>query len=175
MPAPADLKRIVVGVDGSEHATAAIEWAIKLASLTSAEVIAVHAVDAPVYGLSGYEPVLQLDPEWQAEMRKLFDEWCSPLRAARVSFKTVFEEGRPATVIAKVAESFGADLVVVGRRGRGSLTELVLGSVSHELSHQCKRPVLLISQRPRLHGDAAIEVARERADGIPAGAGANRR
>lgn len=58
------------------------------------------------------------------------------------------KDGRPAAVIADVADSLNADLVVVGRRGRGSVAEVLLGSVSHELSHHCKRPVLVISNQP---------------------------
>lgn len=58
----------------------------------------------------------------------------------------VVEAGEPADVIAELAERFDAYLVVVGRRGRGGLAELALGSVSHELSHNCRRPVLLVSQ-----------------------------
>jgi nucleotide-binding universal stress UspA family protein len=55
------------------------------------------------------------------------------------------EDGRPAPVIAAVADRENADIVVVGRRGRGGVAELVLGSVSHELVLSSRRPVLLIS------------------------------
>jgi len=156
-----EIKQIVVGVDGSEHAAAALDWAIGLASRTGAHIVAVHALHLPpVYGVSGYEPLLPLDPEWQAEMKRLFeDEWCSPLRAAAVPFSRVFTEGRPASVIADAAERVDADLVVVGRRGRGSLTELLLGSVSHELSHHCKRPVVLISRQAAAGAESAAREA----------------
>jgi nucleotide-binding universal stress UspA family protein len=56
------------------------------------------------------------------------------------------KDGRPASVIADAADSVDADLVVVGRRGLGGVAELLLGSVSHELAHHCKCPVLLVSK-----------------------------
>ena len=57
-------------------------------------------------------------------------------------------DGRPATVISEAADEFDADLIMVGRRGRGGVAELVLGSVSHELVLHSKRPVLVISSDP---------------------------
>ncbi|HLH69672.1 MAG TPA: universal stress protein, partial [Candidatus Dormibacteraeota bacterium] len=75
---------------------------------------------------------------------------CRPLEEAGVPYRTVERDGRPATVIREVADEEEADLVVVGRRGRGRVVELLLGSVSHELSHTCQRPLLLI---PTPHRD----------------------
>ena len=53
-----------------------------------------------------------------------------------------------ASVIVKVADENNADVVLVGRRGRGGFAELLLGTVSHELVLHCKRPVLVISALP---------------------------
>jgi nucleotide-binding universal stress UspA family protein len=53
--------------------------------------------------------------------------------------------GRPASVIAELAERLGATLVVVGRRGQNGVAALVLGSVSHELVHQSRVPVTVVS------------------------------
>jgi Universal stress protein family len=64
----------------------------------------------------------------------------------RIGAVAAFKDGRPASVTAYTAESADADLVVVGRRGLGGVAEVLLGSVSHELSLHCKRPVLLISE-----------------------------
>jgi nucleotide-binding universal stress UspA family protein len=77
--------------------------------------------------------------------REFEEEWCRLLRESGIRYQRLTEDGRPAGVLAALAERLGADLVVVGRRGRGGIAELLLGSVSHALSHQCKRPVLLIS------------------------------
>ena len=145
------VKTIVVGVDGSDESDAALKWAAKLASALGAEVVAVHAIPPPAYASYPYEfsiPV-EYDAEWREMVKSTFeDRWCEPLRQAGVKFKTVLEDGRPAGVICDVADRSGAELVVAGRRGRGGVAELLLGSVSRELSHHSHRPVVLIS-KPR--------------------------
>jgi nucleotide-binding universal stress UspA family protein len=151
------ISRIVVGVDGSEHADAALDWAVRMAKGMGSEVVAVFAISQPFYFDAGYVTAVappQFDPVWRAEMTKEFEgTWCKPLREAGVQYRTVIEDGRPASVIAKVADGVDADVIVVGRRGRGGVAELVLGSVSHELVLHSKRPVLLISAAagPRSH------------------------
>ncbi len=142
------LKRIVVGLDGSDHAAAALDWAISVAKPIGAEIVAVSALHVPVYAFDPYAIALPLeyDPEWRAAMKQAFEEeWCKPLRESGLRYRMEMKDGRPASVIAEVADAVDADLVLVGRRGRGGVAELLLGSVSHELSHHCKRPVLLIS------------------------------
>jgi nucleotide-binding universal stress UspA family protein len=144
------IRRIVVGVDGSKHSESAVDWAARMAKGMGSEVVAVFAVAPPVYFETGYTaPVLppEFDPEWRAEMkRELEGDWTKRLREMGVQYRTVMEDGRPASVIAQVADSVDADVIVVGRRGRGGVAELVLGSVSHELVLHSKRPILLISK-----------------------------
>lgn len=146
------IERIVVGVDGSAHSEAALHWAVRMAKGMGAEVVAVFGIAPPMYVDGGYMapiPPPQLDPEWRTEIKKEFEQqWCKPLQDASIRYRTIMEDGRPASVIAKVAESVDADVIVVGRRGRGGFAELVLGSVSHELVLHAKRPVLLIPNAP---------------------------
>src|ERR1700687_2296337 len=146
-----NIKRIVVGLDGSAQAAAALEWAIGFARAFSAEVVAVHAIPFLAYAAEfyGMAPPIQYDPERGAEMKRQFEQWlCKPLRDSGLPYQMVLKNGRPATLIAETAESVDADMVVVGRRGLGGVAEVLLGSVSHELSLHCKRPVLLISEVP---------------------------
>src|SRR5690348_3832331 len=146
------VKRIVVGVDGSEHAAAALQWAVAMARGMGSEVIAVFSVAPPSVpfdtGLGAPMVAPQFDESWRSEMKTEFEDvWCKPLRDAGVKYRTVFEDGRPASVIASTAEASDADVIVVGRRGRGGVAELLLGSVSHELVLHSRRPVLVISRR----------------------------
>jgi nucleotide-binding universal stress UspA family protein len=148
---PRGIARIVVGVDGSEHSGFALEWAIRMARGMHSEMVAVYSVNVPVWYASagGAVPPPQFDPEWRAEMQSEFeDRWCEPLKDAGIPYQTRMEDGRAASVINRVADEVNADVIVVGRRGRGGVAELVLGSVSHELVLLSKRPVLVISSRP---------------------------
>jgi nucleotide-binding universal stress UspA family protein len=146
------LARVVVGVDGSPHAEAALQWAIRMAKGMGLEVVAVFAIAPPVYFDTGFGaptvPV-EYDEKWRGEMKREFeDDWCKSLRDAGVRYRTVIEDGRAASVILAVAERENADVVLAGRRGRGGFAELLLGSVSHELVLHSKRPVLVISAPP---------------------------
>ena len=140
--------RIAVGVDGSESSAAALKWAIRLAKGMGSQVIAIYALDIPVYLLEPYDIPIQFDDDWRAAMKSDFEnKWCKPLKIAGVKYRTVMEEGRAATVIAEVAERENADVIVVGRRGRGGVAELLLGSASHELVLHSRRPVMVVSAK----------------------------
>jgi nucleotide-binding universal stress UspA family protein len=165
------ISRIVVGVDGSEHSEAALNWAVRMAKGMGSEVVAVFAITPPVFFDAGYMapvPQPQFDPEWRAEMKKAFEgQWCKQLRDAGVRYRTVMDDGRPASVVAQVADSVDADLIVVGRRGRGGVAELILGSVSHELALHSKRPILLISTAAQPRSDREAGTSRVRPPAAP--------
>jgi nucleotide-binding universal stress UspA family protein len=150
----AAIRRIVVGVDGSDHAARALEIASGLAKQIDAEVIGVHALEPALYappavGVPAAAPPM-LDESLQAEMKRELDEkWSLPARKTGVRFRAVLDAGPPAQVLKKWATQTDAGLVVVGRRGRSGLAEALLGSTSHDLIHDCDRPVLVVPpERP---------------------------
>jgi nucleotide-binding universal stress UspA family protein len=148
MAASRKIKRIVVGLDGSADSQAALGWALDMAKGMGSTVTAVYAVDLPSFYP---EPAvtLQFDDGWRKTMRMQFEEtWCKPLREAGTRYRAVMEDGRAASVISRVAQAEGADIIVVGRRGRGGVAELILGSVSHELVLRSRIPVLVIEPEP---------------------------
>ena len=138
-----EIRRVIVGVDGSEHARRATEWAAALAAPIGAEVIAVHAL-----GLLHHTPSGDLVPAdtHRDEIRNELEEWCAPLRAAGVRYRAELREGNPVTVLLDVTEHTGADVVVVGSRGAGGFPGLLLGSTSTQLAQHAHRPVVIVPE-----------------------------
>jgi nucleotide-binding universal stress UspA family protein len=141
---------IMVGVDGSPEAVRALSWAIHIAQDLRGEVAAVHVLETQFVAYYSLEvgASIQVDDSWREDIRRAFEEeWCVPLKESGLPHRTMLLEGRPATAIGKAAEQLGADLVVVGRRGRGGVARLLLGSVSSELTQDCPVPVVVLSPR----------------------------
>jgi nucleotide-binding universal stress UspA family protein len=136
------IKRIVVGVDGSQNSLVAVEWTAALARLVDAEVVAVHAL-----GL--LEPLDCVDPvpsfPHRQEIRHLFENtWCAPLDAADVCVRHVLRDGPAVEVLLAVADEVDADLIAVGSRGLGGYPELLLGSTSTQVAQNSHRPVIIV-------------------------------
>ncbi len=112
-----------------------------------AEVVAVHAIEIPVYAASGFGsvPLPVVSESDRDELRDVIRrESCAPLSKANVPFSVELIDGAPAAAIMAAAEHADADLVVTGRRGRGGFAELLLGSTSHQLSHHLDRPLVIV-------------------------------
>ena len=137
---------IVVGVDGSDNATSALDWAMSEAAIrqTSLTVLAVHSVPA---GYWTKAPVtLPGDEAVAADLRKraeaAADESASRTGARPDPVTVVAISGFPAQAL--IDASKGADLVVVGARGSGGFTALVMGSVSSQVVQHAACPVVVV-------------------------------
>jgi nucleotide-binding universal stress UspA family protein len=138
---------IVVGVDGSEHSARAVAWCAQNAPALDAEVVAIHALETPVYAAPGMLslPYPPLGQEQRDELRDVVSrDWCKALADAGVPYRALLVEGSPTIVLIDAARAENAALVVVGRRGRGGFAELVLGSTSHQLTHHLDRPLVIV-------------------------------
>lgn len=139
--------KIVVGIDGSEPSGRAVAWCAQHAAALGAEVIAVHAIDMPILVTSlpseiSVPQFTEIDRD--ALHTTATNEWCAPLADAGVPFRVVLKDATAPGAIIDRAQEEDADLVVVGRRGRGGFAELILGSTSYALIHHLQRPVLVI-------------------------------
>ncbi|TCN31170.1 nucleotide-binding universal stress UspA family protein [Kribbella orskensis] len=145
-PRAHEVPTVVVGVDGSKASAKAIEFAFDQAEALQAQVVAVHAWTSPVrtYEEDGHS-ILQFDGEHvQGSSRLLVAESVAGAASDHpdVHWETRLVNGPAARAILRTAES--ADLVVVGSRGRGGFTGLLLGSVSQGVLHHAHCPTAIV-------------------------------
>lgn len=133
---------VVVGVDGSPTSEAAIRFAFEAASSRNASLVAVHAwSDLPI--MSTWELTTAWQSIQQAESEVL-RQWLaeSQGRYPNVTVEPVVVRDGPAHILLDQAK--GAQLVVVGSRGRGGFRGLLLGSTGQALIHHAACPVAVV-------------------------------
>lgn len=135
--------RIVVGVDGSPHSRRALAHAVTEARLRDATVEAVYAYAPPVYWSAPEFGVLipRPDSEVAEDARVLLDRELAEVPDDVVVERVVLE-GPAARALLETAR--GADLLVVGSRGRGGFLGLLLGSTSHQVVTHTECPVVVV-------------------------------
>jgi nucleotide-binding universal stress UspA family protein len=140
------MEKIVVGIDGSDASKDALRWAVEDARARVAEVVALHAYEAPVPAPDAV-PVPPVDlPALIAEVHddaqqfvtKVVDEVVG--NAVSVDVAPIAVEDAPAKALLEASRD--ADLLVVGSHGHG-LSGLFLGSVSLECAQHAACPVLI--------------------------------
>ena len=138
--------KIVVGVDASDGSERALAWCAEHAAALDATVIAVHALEVPVYAwrFDVYAPPVYSEADRERILETVRENWCKTLADAKVPFEAKVVDGYPANVIIEVAFREKADLVVTGRRGLGGFKEMILGSTSHHLALHLARPLVIV-------------------------------
>jgi len=142
---PTERSRIVVGVDGSPGASAALEWACAEARLRDVGVYAVCAYDEPwgiaSLGMSSAAAVAELRTALAADAEGALE---AAQAAAAEGVGVTGEAVQGAAGPALVSASDGSALLVVGSRGRGGFKSLLLGSVSQYCAAQARGVVIVV-------------------------------
>ena len=134
--------RIIVGIDGSASSVAAMKWALHQAELTGSKVEAISTWEWPTnYGWAFPFPS-EYDPKVDAE--KMLSDALAPLLADHpdVLVELTVVEGHPAPVL--IEASTRAELLVVGSRGHGEFSGMLIGSVSEHCVANAHCPVLVV-------------------------------
>jgi nucleotide-binding universal stress UspA family protein len=143
----AEIKLIVVGVDGSDSSREALRWAYDEAAHHGASITAVSTWHPPALPMT--PPYGSMPPEGYVSQPKqealdLLQRFVADLdvREPAVDVRTSVEEGNPAEVLIKRSKE--ADLVVVGSRGHGGFKGMLLGSISQHLVAHADCPVVVV-------------------------------
>jgi len=143
---------ILVGIDGSESADRATEFAATLAKACGAKLalVCVAAVDSRLTLDAGFKAMLESERitlgEFLENEARMTLEKAKP-RAEKIrggSVATVVRLGDAAEAIIALAPEYDDPLIVVGRRGRGQLAGLLLGSVSQKLTTHVPCPFIVV-------------------------------
>ena len=136
--------RVVVGVDGSNGARRAIEWAATHAERVGGEVVAVYILTYDQALMSDLPPIGLT--KWRESLhRELNGPWTAPLRDRGVRHRALLlEDESVAKGLMKIAEAEDVELVVLGAHGEGNLAHRLLGAVTYRVSHNAHRPVVIV-------------------------------
>lgn len=141
-------KKIIVAIDGSDHAGKAVQTAFEMATVHSAELHMVHVATFPA-AVVDVDPADTLIPNGTLQLNGT-----RILQQAKSSFGEehnvkIIEhvelcEDSPAKRILALADDLSADLIVVGSIGHSDLSGLLMGSVSHKLCNHAKCACLVV-------------------------------
>ncbi|WP_193177116.1 universal stress protein [Oricola nitratireducens] len=141
-------EKIIVATDGSDHASEAIRVACDLAKKYGSKLHIVHTPqaigDTLIVGYTAV-PVPPTKEEIEKAGREVIGAAEAEIREAGVSdFTSQLVSGDPAHAIVEEAKACKADLIVMGRRGLGSLTGLLVGSTTTKVAQLAPCAVLTV-------------------------------
>lgn len=135
-------KKILVGTDGSDSASKAVDHAAELAKAMGAQLVVLTAYASPrsdvgsTFGRADAYPGQEIGQAILRDAEKHIGEG--------LTVKTVVREGDPAEGLIDVAEEEGVDLIVVGNKGMTGAKRFLLGSVPNQISHHAPSNVLIV-------------------------------
>ncbi len=156
-------EHLLVPLDGSRLAEAALPAALRLATAFSADITLVQVIQppymaSPADGAAYFELLLEMKKNVVAEARSYLAGLEGSLRQQGYRVHRHLTEGHPvAPIILRVARDLGADTIVMSTHGRGGLSRWVYGSVADRLLRLAEIPVVLV----RATGAAVPELPRE--------------
>ena len=152
--------KLLVAIDSSDHSRQVCEAALELAQATGARLLLLHVLSpeeqSPEIGVLPhvyYYPGLtdavlnSYCQRWEAfeqEGLERLQSCAQQLAAAGLTVDFTQTPGSPGRIICNLAETWKADLVLVGNRGRSAVKELLWGSVSHYVTHHAPCSVLVV-------------------------------
>ena len=142
------MRRLLVAYDGSDNSKRALQYVVDLARDTGM-ALQVHVVNVQhepiIYGEYVTSAMIdELNNSLMAKSRSVLDEAAAMLQAGGLTCETHTQLGNVAEQINDAVKRLGCDTGVMGTRGLGSFTGLVLGSVANRVIHEVSVPVLLV-------------------------------
>ena len=140
-------QKVLIAVDGSEHSISAAEHGVNLSSQLGASIAVVFVIDTSKVnneGKSGRLPQVQI-AKLKAEADKIIDGIAKQINAKK--FERFLPEGKASKGIVSIASDWGADLIIMGTRGKTGIKRLILGSTAENTIRLSNTPVLIVPSK----------------------------
>jgi nucleotide-binding universal stress UspA family protein len=152
---PRKLGSVLVGMDGSEDSFQALRFLLSLPLARQTKLRLLSVVEPIRYPASAPGAVRghllrmlkEIESERRGQLEGVLEKAASELGGSLTRVTRSTPTGDPADVIVAAATAHDADLVVVGARGLGGMTRLLLGSVSEKVLRYARCPVLIVKER----------------------------
>jgi nucleotide-binding universal stress UspA family protein len=136
------IKRILVPMDGSKTSFRALDNAIEIARACQATILGINVIS---FLPTEFMPAVVPYKIYQKKDAGKFLEKAKLIAAKKgILFKYAITYGSPVEQILSIAKTKKIDLIVIGARGKGRISEIFLGSVSNAILHKSSIPVLIV-------------------------------
>ena len=136
------IKKILVPLDGSKHCFRALDMAISLSSHYSSSITGIHIFDLPItLEFSIIDPVGERLKKKILGVMKTAKLRCE---SQKVPFESIMKHGKVGPAIIDLAKKEKFDVIIIGKRGISSVSEIFLGSVSHSVVHHTECSIIVV-------------------------------
>ncbi|MEP1520235.1 universal stress protein [Ascidiaceihabitans sp.] len=139
---------VLVAVDGSDGGARALNYARERAKLGGAKLIVTYVIEWSPYSFNTPEENAERHKRREEEIERATSGVVEPaatlVAGDGIQFETVVRHGPPAETLIKLAEKYGVQQIVIGRRGQSGIKSLLFGSVASNLVQTSPVPVVVV-------------------------------
>ena len=146
------MKTILVPVDLSPFSNEIAMEAVKIAKITGGKLILLHVVSLDIgfiIGDVGFQYLPELEKTALEEDAKELNKLQEIIAAEGIQVEAIVKQGIPVDTILEQVEETGADTIVIGSKGHGTLYEAFVGSVCRDVIKDAKVPVVVIPNQKK--------------------------
>ena len=141
-------KVLLVGIDASECAQRALDYAASRAEVSKAQLIVTHVIDWSPFSFNTPQENEERHQRREAELERAHNEIVDPvvsnLRERGIYARGVIRHGHPAETLSSVANEFGVTNIIIGKTGSSRIKTQLFGSVANTLVQISKQPVTVV-------------------------------
>lgn len=139
---------VLVAIDGSDGGKRALQYASERAKIGGAKLIVTYVIEWSPYSFNTPEENAERHQRREEEIERATSGIVEPataqLAADGITCESVVRHGPPAETLIKIAEKFGVQQIVIGRRGQSGIKNLLFGSVAGNLVQTSPVPVVVV-------------------------------